>query len=194
MKFRSPEHLLIKFTWADLPSPILANLGFNKKKKKAGSLLQFLHSLIRVCKDRQKQAHTAREGKRSPRDSQGRQRDSTNSLHRCRVKRFWWHGTKPGEEKHANAPEWRKKCSLQAEQSSKTCQHAPFCVSALSVGGQANQVNRAYQHRFINVFSLLPQMLSSTQDCSHVLQEANICSAGWGWFAFRQSVLWHWYC
>lgn len=54
----------------------------------------------------------------------------------------------------------------------------PFCASGLSVGGQAKQVNSAYQQRFINVFSLLPQMLSSAQDCPHVTQEANICSAG----------------
>lgn len=58
-------------------------------------------------------------------------------------------------------------------------QRVPFCASALSVGGQAKQVNSAYQQGFINVFSLLPQMLSRAQVCPCGVQETNICGAGW---------------
>lgn len=100
-----------------------------------------------------------------------------------------WNKTRGGKTcKYTRAEE---KGTLQAEQSSQTCQRVPFSAPGLSVGGQAKQVNSAYQHRFINVFSPLPQMLSSARDRPHVTQEANICSAGWERFAFERSVLWH---
>lgn len=92
------HHPLIKLTWADLPSPALANLGCDKK---AGSLLYPLPSLIHVSKDHQKHAHAARKGETSPTDGQswGRWWDSTKTFHLCPVNVVQWHQIKLGEEK-----------------------------------------------------------------------------------------------
>lgn len=123
----------------------------------------------------------------------GRGWDSKNPFNRCPVNVIWWHQTKLEQEKACKRTWWEarleEKHSLQAEQSTTLQQHVPFCMSALSAGGQAKRVNSAYQRRFINIFSLLPQMLSGAQVCPRGVQETNICSAEWA-VCHKQGMLW----
>lgn len=123
----------------------------------------------------------------------GRGWDSKNSFNRCPVNVARWHQTKLEEEKTCKCTWWEARLeeehSLRAERSTTLQQRVPFCMSALSAGGQAKRVNSAYQWRFINVFSLLPQMLSGAQVCPRGVQETNICSAEWA-VCYKQGMLW----
>lgn len=151
MKFRSPEHLLIEFIWADLPSLVLANLGFDTKKN-PGSLLQLLHSLICVCKDYPEQADTVREGEISLRHPEPGQ--AVRQIHITTPVRNISSAMELNQgQKHVQTPWAAGKIPLQAKQSSKMS----LCVFGLSAGGQAKQVNSVYlpEQSFINAISLI---------------------------------------